>query len=122
MPSLVSVSYNNVTIWNGSTSLTENTQTGNAEAVYTCSVCNLVFKTEGEWNMHSLIHNRPQSQCDRCKKVFCSTASLEHHRRIQCEEKPYICGICNKTFTQSSKLRYHFGIHTSERQHELQNM
>ena len=68
--------------------------------------------------MHSLIHDRPQSQCDICKEVFGSATSLERHRLAHSGEKPYTCGICNKSFTESYTLIAHFGIHTGEQQHE----
>ena len=48
VPSLVSVSHNNVSVSNGSTSLTENTQMCNTETGYACSFCDSFYKTEGE--------------------------------------------------------------------------
>ena len=119
--SLVVGSHSNVTNQKRIVPLSETIQAG-----YTCGECHLVFKTEGEWNMHSLIHNRPmksmrpgrpvrpKQQCDICKKIFGTPAKLQCHRRTHSGEKPYTCGICNKGFTEACNLKAHLRIHTGE--------
>ena len=119
-PSLVSVSHNNVTNLKRIVSLSENVRAG-----YTCSVCHLVFKTNGECNMHSLVHNipmrGPMSQCGTCKRVFGSAAALDKHTSIHTGDKPYICGLCQKSFPTRSKLIYHMRIHTGERPYKFES-
>ena len=46
---------------------------------------------------HMVVHTG-EKKCDVCAKGFTENGSLEKHRKIHLEEKPFGCNICKKCF------------------------
>lgn len=61
----------------------------------------------------SIINIKNIHQCDNCKKLFASQATLKQHLLTHLSEKPFSCDICNKKFTRKQHVRIHMRIHNN---------
>ncbi len=55
-------------------------------------------------------------ECDVCKRVFTRLLSLNEHKYIHTNSKPFECIKCEKTFRQSSNFNKHQKLHQNKSQ------
>lgn len=59
-------------------------------------------------------------KCDICKRVLSCLGSLERHKRIHFDDKPYKCKFCSKSFRESGKAQVHERVHTGSKPFQCQ--
>ena len=79
------------------------------KTLFTCDLCDKVFKHRQSAVQHSLIHSGIKPfQCTECAKTFRQRAHLIYHKRTHSGEHLYLqCSFCHKQFTTESSLRRH---------------
>jgi len=104
--------------------------------VHTCVICNAVFPTKPELNVHSkTVHNvvpkdnkkkgvtrrkygtgNRRFECIECGKVLGTKSGMQNHMRIHTGDKPYSCDRCPAVFGQGVSLTLHIRQkHTGEK-------
>lgn len=58
-------------------------------------------------------HIKHKFQCEECMKCFSSNQSLNEHRNLHKNVRPYKCHICEKSFRYGSQLCIHRRHHHS---------
>lgn len=85
---------------------------------YTCKLCNDMFDTKAELQLHAQVHMREAKpyKCSHCPKSFANSSYLSQHMRIHLGIKPFgPCQYCQRKFTQLSHLQQHLRTHTGEK-------
>ncbi len=89
------------------------------KTVYSCTLCNEVFKEKSMFIDHSLaVHSMtedddvvvstvPQFQCEVCNKMLESISSLKRHLYTHTGEKSVVCDVCGKVLKDRGSLRQH---------------
>jgi len=77
---------------------TQSTDTADSEAASPAAVSNREMKNG---------QTATGLDCSKCEKHFLSTATLEKHMAMHCEDRPYRCNLCDNGF----KLKVHLKKH-----------
>ncbi|XP_063062634.1 zinc finger protein 37-like isoform X2 [Engraulis encrasicolus] len=86
---------------------------------YKCDLCDKVCANERSLENHKLVHLEVKPfTCSTCGQGFTALSSLKSHKLIHTGERPYMCTTCGKCFIQSGSLRLHERRHSGERPHK----
>ncbi|XP_059181790.1 uncharacterized protein LOC131960563 [Centropristis striata] len=83
----------------------------------TCEYCGKVFKDLSVLKRHRETHTL-LFHCDKCDKKYSSRWSLNVHRQIHMNGKPYLCSQCGRVFRTPYSLDFHVRIHTGDRHYK----
>lgn len=83
---------------------------------FVCPECDRTFRTNSTLQQHRVIHSdkRPYG-CEVCGRAFNRISTLIAHRRTHQPDKPFCCHLCPKAFHQKGNLRNHIFMHTNAR-------
>lgn len=81
--------------------------------VYSCNICNRVYKTKTHLKRHERQH-LTEKECRICGESFSSVQQYKVHVEVHKDTNAYRCTFhdCNKKFTRPDHLRDHFNMHT----------
>nr|XP_023966016.1 telomere zinc finger-associated protein isoform X2 [Chrysemys picta bellii] len=79
------------------------------EVVFTCSVCQEVFKRRMELRLHMVSHTGEMPyKCSSCVQQFMQKKDLQSHMiKLHGAPKPHACSACSKCFLSRTELRLH---------------
>ncbi|OXB78106.1 UNVERIFIED_CONTAM: hypothetical protein H355_007248 [Colinus virginianus] len=77
--------------------------------VFTCSVCQEVFKRRMELRLHMVSHTGEMPyKCSSCVQQFMQKKDLQSHMiKLHGAPKPHACSTCSKCFLSRTELRLH---------------
>ncbi|XP_061868978.1 taste receptor type 1 member 1-like isoform X2 [Colius striatus] len=80
-----------------------------SEQVFTCSVCQEVFKRRMELRLHMVSHTGEMPyKCSSCAQQFMQKKDLQSHMiKLHGAPKPHACSTCSKCFLSRTELRLH---------------
>ncbi|CAI4230125.1 unnamed protein product [Auanema sp. JU1783] len=89
------------------------------ESMISCNKCNKVFASSAALEVHQQVHaSDKQFECNQCGKTFKRSSTLSTHLLIHSDTRPYPCEFCGKRFHQKSDMKKHTYIHTGEKPHK----
>ncbi|KAK2513559.1 hypothetical protein Q9233_015409 [Columba guinea] len=80
-----------------------------SEQVFTCSICQEVFKRRMELRLHMVSHTGEMPyKCSSCAQQFMQKKDLQSHMiKLHGAPKPHACSTCAKCFLSRTELRLH---------------
>ncbi|XP_034043910.1 zinc finger protein 16-like [Thalassophryne amazonica] len=72
-----------------------------------CSLCSKQFTQSSHYEKHIMAHERWESRCPHCGRIFVKLATFKCHLRTHTEERPYQCPCCIDTFEIKEDLDQH---------------
>ncbi|XP_055373029.1 zinc finger protein 91-like [Condylostylus longicornis] len=75
-----------------------------------CNYCDRVFKKEGPFREHVLVHQKSLDKCKFCGKYFKEKVALATHIRTHTGERPFKCPHCSFAFSDNANLKTHIII------------
>lgn len=77
-----------------------------------CDICHKHFDRRPSLNLHKKIHsNIKPFTCTVCEKSFYRRRELTRHEAVHTGYKPYSCGVCGRCFSRTDKLNRHVQTH-----------
>uniref|UniRef100_A0A1S4H076 Uncharacterized protein n=1 Tax=Anopheles gambiae TaxID=7165 RepID=A0A1S4H076_ANOGA len=91
----------------------QETQPGDAENPFQCTVCQRRFNRAGNLRLHMRVHsNERQFQCEICSKLFRTSSNLHAHRKTHTDERNFPCTVCERAFRTARELVSHGKTHS----------
>ncbi|KAH0544046.1 zinc finger protein 3-like isoform X1 [Cotesia glomerata] len=84
------------------------------ERPFCCHLCGKQFRVNQGLarHLHETHEGIKNFSCDICSRTFATKRTLDDHRRIHTNERPYVCNRCGKTFKQKASLFVHNRTHS----------
>jgi DNA-directed RNA polymerase subunit RPC12/RpoP len=87
--------------------------------LFKCSICDKQFAHRYTLNRHRKVHSQERPyECTICSKRFGHKWNLKSHIQIHTGEKPFECSFCGKGFGQKREMENHTRVHTGEKPYE----
>ena len=89
------------------------------EKPFSCSFCDVKFRTKYLLQLHELHHKNELPQCDLCGGRYVNIRAHMRTHSAPCHK--HTCSVCQKGFRVASQLKYHMYTHLDERPYTCQD-
>lgn len=83
---------------------------------YECLECHKILKTKSTLQTHKAVHSESRPfKCEKCNQTFKLYGSLYNHNKIHIKDKKFKCGECERSFMSKRDLTRHLKIHSKKK-------